>query len=136
LLKYPLKIKSNASRSTKNPYILLTFFDGRLIVIFAPTQRASIEPGNSIVPTDRTEYDTGSDTDGSLTTLKDINWTPPQPVQDKVKETFESKSGNGEYKTTYNPNNNTYKCNCFGFYRAKDRQCKHIKALKEKMSNV
>lgn len=71
-----------------------------------------------------------------LTTLKDINWTPPQPVQDKVKETFESKSGLGEYKTSYNPNNNTYKCNCFGFYRAKDRQCKHIKALKEKMSNV
>ena len=67
------------------------------------------------------------------TTLKDVKWTPPQPVQDKVKETFESKSGLGEYKTTYNPNNKTFRCSCFGYFRAKDRQCKHIKALKEKM---
>ena len=67
-----------------------------------------------------------------LTTLKDINWTPPQPVQDKVKETFESKSGLGEYKTSYNPNNNTYKCSCMGYFRSKGN-CKHVKALKEKM---
>jgi hypothetical protein len=67
-----------------------------------------------------------------MTTLNDIVWERPEIKQDKVAETFESKSGLGQYKTTFNPNNNTYKCTCFGYFRAKDRQCKHIKALKEK----
>lgn len=68
-----------------------------------------------------------------MTTLNDIVWERPEAKQDKLVETNESKSGLGQYKTTYNPNNNTFKCSCMGYFRAKDRQCKHIKALKEKM---
>ena len=39
--------------------------------------------------------------------------------EDKVVEQFESGSGMGEYKTTYNPNNKRYSCNCMGFWRSK-----------------
>ena len=58
--------------------------------------------------------------------LNDIAYT--------IKETFESKSGLGEYKTSYNPNNNTFKCNCMGFWRSKGN-CKHVKALREKIKS-
>ena len=61
------------------------------------------------------------------TTENDINWTRP-----KLKKEIEHIQGSmGTYKTTYNPNKNTYKCTCMGFWRSKGN-CKHVKALREK----
>ena len=61
------------------------------------------------------------------TTMDDVNWTKP-----KLKKEIEHIQGSmGTYKTTYNPNNKTYKCTCMGFWRSKGN-CKHVKALKEK----
>lgn len=62
------------------------------------------------------------------TTVDDINWTKP-----KLKKVIEHIEGSmGKYKTTYDPNKKTYKCSCMGYFRAKDRRCKHIKVLEEK----
>jgi hypothetical protein len=61
------------------------------------------------------------------TTYEDIIWI--QPKQKKVIEHIDGSMG--KYKTTYNPNKNTYKCTCMGFWRSKGN-CKHVKALKEK----
>lgn len=68
------------------------------------------------------------------TTLKDVIHISPQAKETlpKVKVESESQSGLGQYKTTYNPNNNTYKCSCFGFIRTKGN-CKHVKELRIKM---
>jgi hypothetical protein len=61
------------------------------------------------------------------TTFNDIKWIKP-----KEKKVIEKVQGSmGEYKTTYDPNKNTYKCNCLGFWRSKEN-CKHVKALREK----
>ena len=66
------------------------------------------------------------------TTLSDIKWVKPQlpkPKQQKGEWLFESKSDPGHfYKVTQV--GVTYKCNCPGVWRAKDRQCKHIKEVK------
>lgn len=65
------------------------------------------------------------------TTIDDIIWTKP-----KLKKEIERVQGSmGMYKTTYDPNKKTYKCTCFGFYRArmKGGVCKHIKTLQTKM---
>ena len=61
------------------------------------------------------------------TTYEDIIWI--QPKQKKVIEHIDGSMG--KYKTTYNPNKNTYKCTCMGFWRSKGN-CKHVKALREK----
>jgi hypothetical protein len=61
------------------------------------------------------------------TTYDDVVWIRP-----KAKKIIEHIQGSmGEYKTTYNPNKNTYHCSCMGFWRSKGN-CKHVKALKEK----
>ena len=66
------------------------------------------------------------------TTLEDINWVKPKVKKEKPKKDewlFESKSDPGHfYKVTQV--GVTYKCNCPGVWRAKDRQCKHIKEVK------
>ena len=66
------------------------------------------------------------------TTLEDINWVKPQvekPKPQKDEWLFESSSDPGHfYKVT--KVGVTYKCNCPGVWRAKDRQCKHIKEVK------
>lgn len=61
------------------------------------------------------------------TTYDDIVWI--QPKQKKVIEHIEGSVGT--YKTTYDPNKNTYKCTCMGFWKSKGN-CKHVKALREK----
>ena len=65
------------------------------------------------------------------TTYNDIVWI--QPKQKKVIERIEGSVGT--YKTVYDPNKNTYKCTCMGYYRArmKGGVCKHIKALQDKV---
>jgi hypothetical protein len=68
------------------------------------------------------------------TTLKDIIHISPQAKETlpKIKLESESQSGLGQYKTTYNPNNGTYRCSCMGFFRSKGN-CKHVKELRAKM---
>jgi hypothetical protein len=61
------------------------------------------------------------------TTYNDIVWI--QPKKKKVIEHIEGSVGT--YKTVYDPNKNTYKCSCMGFWRSKGN-CKHVRALREK----
>lgn len=68
-----------------------------------------------------------------LTTIDDVDWVKPKPKVEKVTETFTSGSGMGNYKTTYNPATQKYSCNCMGYFRSKDKRCKHIKELEIKM---
>ena len=65
------------------------------------------------------------------TTYDDIVWI--QPKKKKVIEHIEGSVGT--YKTVYDPNKNTYKCTCMGFWRSKGN-CKHVRALKEKNLEV
>jgi len=61
------------------------------------------------------------------TTYDDIIW-----IQPKQKKIIEKNEGSvGTYKTVYDPNKNTYKCTCMGFWKSKGN-CKHVKALREK----
>jgi hypothetical protein len=66
------------------------------------------------------------------TTLADIEWVKPEIGKAKLKKNewlFESKSDPGHfYKVTQV--GVTYRCNCPGVWRAKDRECKHIKTVK------
>ena len=65
------------------------------------------------------------------TTYDDIIW-----IQPKQKKIIEQNVGSvGTYKTVYDPNKNTYKCTCMGFWRSKGN-CKHVRALKEKNLEV
>ena len=60
------------------------------------------------------------------TELSDIEWV--RPIVKKQKTIFEVIGSTGDkYTVNYNPNNKSWKCTCQGFWRAKDRQCKHIK---------
>ena len=67
------------------------------------------------------------------TELSDIKWTPKLSKQEQVKEIdawkFKSSSGDGEYVTKRN--GFKFTCNCPGVWRAKDRECKHIKEVKK-----
>lgn len=66
------------------------------------------------------------------TELNDIKWIPKISKQEQVKEIdtwrFKSSSGDGEYVTKRN--GFKFSCNCPGVWRAKDRECKHIKEVK------
>ena len=66
------------------------------------------------------------------TELSDINWIQKVSKQEQVKEIdtwrFKSSSGDGEYVTK--KNGFKYTCNCPGVWRAKDKECKHIKEVK------
>lgn len=66
------------------------------------------------------------------TELSDIKWIPKISKQEQVKEIdtwrFKSSSGDGEYVTKQN--GFKFTCNCPGVWRAKDRECKHIKEVK------
>ena len=71
------------------------------------------------------------------TTLKDINWIKPKPkVRPKpIMEVFTSGSNPDiSYKTKYFPDTGNYSCNCPGRWMAKDKRCKHIKALEIKVN--
>ena len=72
------------------------------------------------------------------TELNDINWIQKVPKEEKLKEIdtwrFKSSSGDGEYVTK--KNGFKYTCNCPGVWRAKDRECKHIKEVKNVQSKL
>lgn len=67
------------------------------------------------------------------TKLSDIIWikkTLQEKEENKEINTwrFKSSSGDGEYLTK--KNDFKYTCNCPGYWRSKDRECKHIKEVK------
>ena len=69
------------------------------------------------------------------TTLKDINWVKPKPKKVKLQKNefqFESKSDPGHfYKVTVI--GTKVDCTCSGKWRAKDRQCRHMKDVKKQL---
>ena len=69
------------------------------------------------------------------TTFDDIVWVKPKKKKRKepIIETHTSSSADIEYTTKYYPDSGNYYCTCPGTWRAKDRRCKHIKALEEKI---
>jgi hypothetical protein len=74
----------------------------------------------------------------SETTLADIEWIKPEikkPVkveQEPQTWKFESKSEPGSFYVV-RVTGDKVKCNCAGQYRAKDRQCKHMKEVRQKL---
>jgi hypothetical protein len=74
------------------------------------------------------------------TQLSDIKWVKPEIKVVEPKETptlneefrFESKSEPGSFYVV-RVIGDRVKCNCAGQYRAKDRQCKHMKEVKQKL---
>jgi hypothetical protein len=65
------------------------------------------------------------------TEVSDINWIRPVVKQVKPETDswrFKSSSSNSEY--IVRKIGNAYKCNCPGYWRSKDRECKHIKEVK------
>jgi hypothetical protein len=68
------------------------------------------------------------------TTFDDIRWIKPKKKKRSkpIIETHTSSSADIEYTTKYYPDSGNYYCSCPGTWRAKDRRCKHIKALEEK----
>ena len=67
----------------------------------------------------------------SETTFDDIVWIQPQPKKrtEPIIKINVSSSNGSKYQTKYFPDSGNYQCNCMGYFRAKDRRCKHIKAL-------
>ena len=69
------------------------------------------------------------------TTLEDINWVKPElkvTPTTSLEYKFESKSDPGSFYIV-RVIGDKVKCNCAGQYRAKDRQCKHMKEVKQKL---
>jgi hypothetical protein len=68
------------------------------------------------------------------TTLEDIKVIRPKTEKrtEPIIEINVSSSKDIEYTTKYYPDSGNYYCSCPGTWRAKDRRCKHIKALELK----
>ncbi len=68
------------------------------------------------------------------TTFDDIVWMKPQPKKrtEPIIEISTSSSKDIEYTTKYYPDSGNIHCSCPGTWRAKDRRCKHIKAMELK----
>ncbi len=65
------------------------------------------------------------------TTLEDINWIKPEKQESKPEPNlFKFKSDSSDSVYTVRKIMDAYKCNCPGYWRSKDRECKHIKKLK------
>jgi hypothetical protein len=71
-----------------------------------------------------------------LATLEDIKWVPKktEPKPESKTWTFKSSSSDTVYKVKQI--DNTLKCNCMGFFRAKDRRCKHIKSVEKEINKM
>jgi len=69
------------------------------------------------------------------TTYNDIEWIKPAKVEAPVEKNtwkFESSSDPGHFYTV-RQNGLKLTCNCSGFWRAKDRRCKHVKEVEQKI---
>ena len=71
----------------------------------------------------------------SETTLEDVKLIRPKKTQrsEPIIETSISSSGDVTYETKYYPDSGNIYCSCPGTWRAKDRRCKHIKAMELKV---
>ena len=69
------------------------------------------------------------------TTLEDIKLIRPKVKKrtEPIIETSISSSGDVTYETKYYPDSGKIYCSCPGQWRAKDRRCKHIKAMELKV---
>ena len=69
------------------------------------------------------------------TTLEDIKLIRPKLEKrtEPIIETSISSSGDVTYETKYYPDSGNIYCSCPGTWRAKDRRCKHIKAMESKV---
>ena len=69
------------------------------------------------------------------TTLEDIKLIRPKLEKrtEPIIETNISSSSDITYETKYYPDSGNYYCSCPGRWRAKDRRCKHIKAMESKV---
>jgi len=64
------------------------------------------------------------------TTLDDIVWIREDKVEVKPQSNIiEVASSSGEGKYQIKKVGNKYQCNCPGYWRSKDRVCKHIKQI-------
>lgn len=62
------------------------------------------------------------------TTLEQIVWKPEKIVKVENPNIIEVKSSSGG-KYQIRKVGNVYQCNCPGYWRSKDRVCKHIKSI-------
>ena len=71
----------------------------------------------------------------SETTLEDIKLVRPKLEKrtEPIIETSISSSSGVTYETKYYPDSGKIYCSCPGQWRAKDRRCKHIKAMELKI---
>ena len=69
------------------------------------------------------------------TTLDDIKIIRPKKLKRKepIIEIHTSSSSGAEYTTKYHPDSGNFRCTCMGYWRAKDRRCKHIKSMELKL---
>ena len=69
------------------------------------------------------------------TTLGDVKLIRPKVKKraEPIIETSISSSGDVTYETKYYPDSGNIYCSCPGTWRAKDRRCKHIKAMESKI---
>jgi hypothetical protein len=63
------------------------------------------------------------------TTLDQIKWEKETVKAKSNSNIIEVTSSSGEGKYQIQKIGHTYKCNCPGYWRSKDRICKHIKQL-------
>ena len=72
------------------------------------------------------------------TTINDITYIKPKPPKVKLEKSkfkFESKSDPGSFYTV-TVTGDKVKCTCAGQYRAKDRNCVHMKTVKKKLGII
>lgn len=67
------------------------------------------------------------------TTLDDIEWVKPIEEVKTIKNSWTFKSSSQDKNYTVHQNGNLFTCNCMGYFRSKDRECKHIKEIKSKI---
>ncbi len=98
--------------------------------ILAPSLFVSLKGDKYIVPTWQKVH--------PKTELKDIIWKKTKIKKDKTEKKtskFASSSSDSVYKVT-KVDSATLKCNCPGFYRAKDRNkgCKHVQKVRASLT--
>ena len=65
------------------------------------------------------------------TKLSDINWEKEEIKIEPKKDEWKFKSSSSNEIYTVQKTGFKFKCNCKGYWRSKDRECKHIKEIKK-----
>lgn len=101
------------------------------VIMVRPFHYESKTPGFGLVESKGKKYLTPGWVEvHPQTTIQDIVYVAPVVEEEpKIKNVwvFESESGNGTYKVRQNGDKLT--CNCMGFFRSRERKCKHIKSI-------